>query len=138
MEFYMPLSIINDEAGITSAENISVNEAINKEIACVFDELEEYICNLLKTANERRVVELQSILDKLSRMKKIKDMEAMKSLELREEISCTFKNIFKSTKIFYHQLVVDGNTKRVVETQALLERLEKIKIVALKYGIDLN
>ncbi len=138
MEFYMPLSIFDDEEGIKKGpENIPVNEEVNKEIACAFDELEEYICDLLKTANERRVLELKSILDKLSKMRKIKDMNAMKSIELREEISCSFKNIFKTTKISYHQFVVDGNTKGAVETHTILEKLEKIRMIALKYGIEI-
>lgn len=116
-------------------------EEVNSEISEAFAHLAERIHSLSTKAkaekNGRRVSELRFFEQNMRLLEKVTKVECKAKSEVMEEAAKGFRSLYDRAKLEMGQFMVDGNVRRVVEMDYILDDLKKLKAKAVKYGIVL-
>ena len=147
-----PVTLIARTFGSSKVENslryapvgtviILPEEKVNTELTAAFRKLDERIKTLVSKAKEknngRRVSELRYYEHNLNLLKNIGDLNAMKNPNEMAEIQTGFRRLYERAELELGQFYVDGNTRKYVEIDYVLDELKNIKKKAIKYGIAL-
>lgn len=85
----------------------------------------------------RRVSELRFFEHNMKLLEKVTQIACQNDSRMQEESSKIFQRLYQKTKLEISQFTVDGNVKRAVEMDYVLDDLKFIKAKAEKYGIVL-
>lgn len=97
--------------------------------------LEEYYEAAVKSGDARKKIFYSEYLKAFTVLEKLGTPEFEKDEELKENVLFKYKKVTEDLKMAFDQFRVDGNSRRVIETDQLMDDLKKIKMIARKNGI---
>lgn len=97
--------------------------------------LEEYYEAAVKSGDARKKIFYSGYLKAFTVLEKLGTPEFEKDEELKENVLLKYKKVTEDLKMAFAQFRVDGNSRRVIETDQLMDDLKKIKMIARKNGI---
>lgn len=137
------------EARAYSLSNVSFSTPViiiedndtTPEILEAFMHLSSRIHSLVTKAKAenrgRRVSELRFFEHNMRLLEKVTKIACQNDSDMKEEASKIFQRIYKKTKLEISQFTVEGNVRRAVEMDYVLDDLKLLKAKAEKYGIML-
>lgn len=97
--------------------------------------LEEYYEAAVKYGDARKKIFYSEYLKAFTVLEKLGTPEFEKDEELKATVLFKYKKVTEDLKMAFDQFRVDGNSRRVIETDQLMDDLKKIKMIARKNGI---
>ena len=99
--------------------------------------LEQYYKDSEKANDYRRKIFYAGYLEVFPILEKLGTSKFNDDAELKELVLRKYNKVTEDLKMAFDQFRVDGNSRRVIETDRLIDDIEKIKKVARKYNIEI-